>query len=253
MKILLSPTKKMKEDRDSLCPASLPACLSKTRQILDFLRGLDGPALQKLWGCNDSIAEQNLLRLRDMDLEAQLTPAILAYEGIAFQHMAPTVFSDREMQYVQDHLRILSGFYGVLKPLDGIRSYRLEMQARAPVAGCRDLYEFWGRDLYEGSRDESGIFLNLASKEYYQCISRYLTPEDTFITCTFGETVGGKIHQKATYAKMARGEMVRYLAELDADRPEQMQGFDRLGFSFQPQLSTHEEYVFLRNREETQD
>ena len=246
MKIILSPTKKMKEDRDSLGFQDLPASLSKTRQILSRLLELSPEQLQSLWQCNDRIAAQNIERLSSMDLTAQLTPALLAYEGIAFQYMAPTVFSDRELQYVQEHLRILSGFYGVLKPLDGVRSYRLEMQAPLQIGTHRDLYAFWGKDLYEGVRDHSGIILNLASKEYSKCIQPYLNADDRLITCFFGEDVNGKLRQKGTFAKMARGEMVRYLAENQAESPEVMKGFDRLDFHFLPDLSTDIQYVFER-------
>ena len=246
MKIILSPTKKMKEDLEFLSPSALPESLPRTEKILSFLRGKTPEELQKLWGCNDEIARQNTDRLKDMDLQSRLTPAILAYEGIAFQHMAPAVFTQQELCYVQSHLRILSAFYGVLRPMDGIRSYRLEMQAPAPVDGFRDLYDFWGEDLYRQVRDDSGVILNLASKEYDRCIKKYLQEGDRFITCVFGELIGGKLKQKATFAKMARGEMVRFLAETQAEQPEDMQKFDRLGFRFCPDRSCSTEYVFLR-------
>ena len=246
MKIILSPTKKMKEDLDSLPCRSLPCCLNETRQILDVLRRMTPSELQALWGCNDAIAEQNRQRLARMELSGHLTPAILAYEGIAFQHMAPTVFTDAEMDYVQEHLRILSGFYGVLRPLDGVRSYRLEMQAPLSVAGQKNLYDFWGKQLYEQVLDDSRIILNLASKEYSACISRYLTPEDRFISCTFCEMVNGKLRQKGTFAKMARGEMVRFLAENQGDSPEKMQDFTGLHYHFREDLSTDTDYVFQR-------
>lgn len=250
MKIILSPTKKMKEDLDTLRVQALPCFLPKTEQILEKLRSSSPQGLKDLWGCNDKIAEQNLQRLESMDLQKNLTPAILAYEGIAFQYMAPTVFTDREFQYVQDHLRILSGFYGCLKPLDGVRSYRLEMQAKLALQGFQNLYEFWGRDLYDGVRDDSGVIVNLASKEYYKCIQPYLRPEDRFVTCTFCEMVKGKLQQKGTFAKMARGEMVRFLAEHQAEAPEVMQDFKGLSYHFRPDLSTDTEYIFERRPEE---
>ena len=251
MKILLSPTKKMKTDRDSLEVKALPCFLDRTEQILARLQKMPPRELQSLWGCNDAIALQNLERLENMDLTAGLTPAILSYEGLAFQYMAPSVFSDREIAYVQEHLRILSGFYGVLKPMDGITPYRLEMQAALPVGGCRNLYDFWGRSLYEAVRDDSGIFINLASKEYSQCITKYLQKTDRCVTCTFGGLAAGKVRQKATFAKMARGEMVRFLAESEADSPEAMKDFNRLGFAFQPELSSESDYVFLLSQTAT--
>ena len=246
MKIILSPAKKMKEDMDSFSPRSLPCCLQQTREILDCLRRMSSQELQALWGCSDQITRQNMDRLSGMELSTRLTPAILAYEGIAFQYMAPAVFSDRELAYTQEHLRILSGFYGVLRPLDGVRSYRLEMQAPLSVSGHKDLYDFWGKTLYDEVRDESGIFLNLASREYSKCIQKYLQPEDTFLTCTFAEMVNGKLRQKGTFAKMARGEMVRYLAECGAETPEAMKNFDRLNYHFREDLSTDSEYIFER-------
>ena len=246
MRIILSPAKKMRVDRDSLPSQDLPVFLGKTEQLLAYLREMDSTALQALWGCNDAIARQNIERLRDMDLRRNLTPAILSYDGIAYQYMAPAVFEDSHLAYVQEHLRILSGFYGVLKPMDGVCPYRLEMQARAAVDGHRDLYDFWGRSLYEEVRDAGGVIINLASKEYSRCIQKYLTPEDSFISCTFCEMVKGKLAQKATFAKMARGEMVRYLAEHQIGDPRQMQSFDRLGYRFREDLSSETESVFER-------
>jgi hypothetical protein len=185
--------------------------------------------------------------------------------------MAPAVFGGTETDYIQEHLRILSGFYGVLKPFDGVVPYRLEMQAKASDAG--DLYKFWGEKLYQetvctkknrpdrgdeetmGQGDGKGalseerkgaLILNLASKEYSRCIERYLRPEDRFLTVTFGELSGGKVKQKGTFAKMARGEMVRYLAEHQVEDPEGIKGFDRLGYHFEEALSTEKEYVFLK-------
>jgi hypothetical protein len=136
-----------------------------------------------------------------LDLQNNLTPAILSYEGIAYQYMAPAVFENEQIDYVQEHLRILSAFYGVLKPMDGVTPYRLEMQAKASVAGYDNLYDFWGDKLYEAVRDETGVIVNLASKEYAKCIEKYLTPQDTYITCTFGEMSGDRIVTKGTYAR----------------------------------------------------
>ena len=109
-----------------------------------------------------------------MDLQSSLTPALLAYDGIQYTYMAPAVFEDGQFDYVQEHLRILSGFYGVVKPMDGVVPYRLEMQAKAVVDEYKNLYDFWGDDLYREVMDESRILVNLASKEYSKCIEKYL-------------------------------------------------------------------------------
>lgn len=246
MKIILSPAKKMNIDTDSLEYLELPRFLEQTEMILDWLKGKERGELQALWSCNDKIAEQNLKRLEEMDLRKGLTPAILSYEGIAYQYMAPAVFEAGQLAYVQEHLRILSGFYGVLKPMDGVTPYRLEMQAKAAIGGCKDLYQLWGSRLYETVRDDSGIIINLASKEYSKCIEKYLKPEDRYITITFCEKSGGKLVTKGTYAKMARGEMVRFMAEHQVEQPEELKAFDRLGYVFREGLSTEEEYIFER-------
>lgn len=246
MKILLSPAKKMNVNTDSLPIQGMPVFLEQTCEILDWLRTKSFAELKQLWKCNDKIVELNLQRLEHMDLQKQLTPAVLSYEGIAYQYMAPAVFEKEQFTYVQEHLRILSAFYGVLKPMDGVTPYRLEMQAKAEVAGHKDLYDFWGRRLYEEVRDDSGVMINLASREYSRCVEKYLTDRDTCITCTFGELSGEKVITKGTYAKMARGEMVRFMAEHNVENPENMKAFDRLGYHFDDKLSSETEYVFIK-------
>ncbi|KAA8502198.1 peroxide stress protein YaaA [Mediterraneibacter catenae] len=250
MKIIISPAKKMNIDTDTLAFRSMPSFLSETEELLAWMRRLTFAEAKAIWKCNDKIAEQNYRRFQEMDLERNLTPAVIAYEGIQYQYMAPAVFGGAQTDYIQEHLRILSGFYGVLKPFDGVTPYRLEMQAKASEAG--DLYKFWGDKLYRevaGEEKDGGLILNLASKEYSKCVEKYLTPEDTYVTVVFGELADGKVKQKGTLAKMARGEMVRYLAENKVEDPERIKGFDRLGYCFEETLSNEKEYVFLKHGE----
>ena len=248
MKIIISPAKKMNIDTDTLACRSVPVFLDETAELLAWMRNLTFGQAKDLWKCNDKIAEQNYRRFQEMDLERNLTPAVIAYEGIQYQYMAPAVFGGAQTDYIQEHLRVLSGFYGVLKPFDGVTPYRLEMQAKASEAG--DLYRFWGDKLYrEVTWEEQGggsLIVNLASKEYSKCVEKYLTPEDRYLTVVFGELTDGKVKQKGTFAKMARGEMVRYLAENDVQEPERIKGFDRLGYQFAENLSSEKEYVFLK-------
>ena len=246
MKIILSPAKKMNIVTDILEHTALPEYLSQTEEILKWLKSKSYTELKNLWGCNDKIAEQNFERLKHIDLYKQLAPAVLSYEGIAYQYMAPAVFEDTQFDYVQTHLRILSGFYGVLRPMDGVTPYRLEMQAKASIDGHRDLYDLWGSRIYESVRDEDGVIINLAAKEYSKCVEKYLTKQDTYITVTFCEAYKGKLVTKPTYAKMARGEMVRYMAEMKIENPVEMKNFDRLGYVYRDELSTDLEYVFER-------
>lgn len=250
MRIIISPAKKMNIDTDTLAFRSMPSFLSETEELLAWMRHLTFAEAKAIWKCNDKIAEQNYRRFQEMDLERNLTPAVIAYEGIQYQYMAPAVFGGAQTDYIQEHLRILSGFYGVIKPFDGVTPYRLEMQAKASEAG--DLYKFWGDKLYRevaGEEKDGGLILNLASKEYSKCIEKYLTPEDTYVTVVFGELADGKVKQKGTLAKMARGEMVRYLAENKVEDPERIKGFDRLGYCFEETLSNEKEYVFLKHGE----
>lgn len=245
MRIILSPAKKMRVDPDSLPAAGCPVFMEQTKEILAWLQGKTYAELKALWKCSDAIVEQNRERLREMDWEQALTPAILAYEGIAYQYMAPSVFESGEWEYVQEHLAILSAFYGVLKPMDGVLPYRLEMQAKAQIGGCRDLYDFWGRRLYEEIRGD-GVIVNLASREYSRCIEPYLGEQDRFVTVNFCEKSGERLVTKGTFAKMARGEMVRFLAQIRAESPEQIRAFDRLGYVFREELSDERTYVFER-------
>ena len=248
MRIILSPAKKMNENTDDLAPQGLPVFLENTEEIMHWIQRLSYEDAKKMWACNDKIAQQNYERFVNMDLYHRLTPAILSYEGIAYQYMSPSVFENGEFSYVQEHLRILSAFYGVLKPMDGVTPYRLEMQAKAKIAGTRDLYAYWGDLLYREVMDDSRVIINLASKEYSKCIEKYLTAEDTFITCVFGEFAGEKVVQKGVYAKMARGEMVRYMAEHNIGNPEEMKNFDRLGYRFREEISNEKEYIFIKEK-----
>lgn len=245
MKIIISPAKKMRVDTDSISWNTLPVFLNSAEEIAEELRKLSYKDLKAIWKCNDSIAELNLDRLQRMDLRSHLTPAILAYEGIQYRYMAPSVFTDREYEYVQENLRILSGFYGVLKPFDGVTSYRLEMQAKLKLGDRKDLYSYWGSSIAEEILSDTDCVLNLASKEYSLCVSRYLTPETKFITCVFGEEKDGRVIEKGTLCKMARGEMVRYMAERQITDIEQIRAFDRLNYKFSPEFSDHNNYVFL--------
>ncbi len=189
MRIIISPAKKMKVDTDTFACDEVPVFTDKAEILMEWIRSLSYDDQKKLWNCNDRIAGENADRFACMDLKRNLSPAILSYDGIQYTYMAPAVFEDGHFDYVQEHLRILSGFYGVVKPMDGVVPYRLEMQARVDIAACKSLYEFWGDSLYREVMDESRILINLASKEYSKCVEKYLKPGDRYITCTFGELV----------------------------------------------------------------
>ena len=245
MRIIISPAKKMVGEA-ALPYHDLPVFIDRADQLREWICSLSYAEQKKLWACSDSIAEQNARRFAHMDLRRNLVPALLSYDGIQYAYMAPAVFEDGHLSYVQEHLRILSGFYGVLKPFDGVVPYRLEMQAKAATGGYSNLYEFWGDSLYQEVVDDSRIIVNLASKEYSKAIEKYLRPDDRYVTCVFGELEGGRVVQKGVYAKMARGEMVRYLASTQASEPDQIRGFAWSNYAFDEARSTETNLVFVR-------
>ena len=236
----------MNRNTDSIPWRDMPVFLDKTEKLCGKLQSMSYEELKKLWKCNDQIAEQNVERLRHMDLRRNLTPAILAYEGIQYQYMAPGVFTNEALDYVQEHLRILSGFYGIIKPLDGVVPYRLEMQAKLKMEGAKDLYAFWGSCLADRLFAETDCIVNLASKEYSLCVSKYLPDHVRMVTCVFGEEKDGKIIEKGTMCKMARGEMVRYMAENQIENVEAIKAFDRLEYRYSAERSEEDTYVFIK-------
>ena len=250
LKIIVSPAKKMNVVDDYSFQITEPVMKEKTDKLYSILKKLDKETLKNLWNCSDKLVDQNFERLHTYEPGKNMTPALLAYEGIQYQYMAPQVFADREWEYVSSHLRILSGLYGVLRPTDGVIPYRLEMQTRLQADGAKDLYHFWNTMLYDGlcndNASEPLTLINLASGEYSKAVLPYMKENDTCITCIFAEEVNGKVKVKATMAKMARGEMVRFMAEHQIENVKDIQQFDRLDFSFRKDLSSENEYVFIR-------
>ena len=247
MRIIIAPAKKMVVDTDSFAVDGLPVFLEQTERLKAALQRMSPSELQALWKCNDAIAKLNTERLSAMELRRRLTPAIVSYEGIQYQYMAPGVMETAQLDYLREHLLILSGFYGLLRPFDGVTPYRLEMQAKLSVGDCRDLYEFWGDTLARQLASETDFVLNLASKEYSRAVEPHLPKSVRFLTCTFGEHKDGKVIEKGTMCKMARGQMVRWLAENNVTSWADIRAFDQLGYRFQPELSSENHDVFLKS------
>lgn len=188
MLFIVSPAKKMVDASDAFAWRDLPRFLPQARELLGALRGMSYEELKELWACSDALARLNFDRVQHMDLgnntgdvitssgagftaegtapdsraswQRTLTPAVFSYEGIQYQNMAPQVMTAEQLEYVQAHLRILSGFYGVVRPFDGVTPYRLEMQAKlampcgASGEPAHNLYEFWGSRIYDALRDD---------------------------------------------------------------------------------------------------
>lgn len=245
MKAIISPAKKMKTE-EVIDFESTPVFIDRSKLLMKYIKSLSYKEAKSLWACNDRIASLNFVRFQSMELENNLSPALLSYEGLQYQYMAPGIFTNDEFEWVSNNLRILSGLYGILKPFDGITPYRLEMQANVKLQKYDSLYGFWGDLLYKELVKDDNVILNLASNEYSKCIKKYLKSEDLFIDFVFAEEVSGKLKQKGTLAKMARGKMVRYLASINAVKPEEAQGFIELGFKFDKDKSNEKKYVFIK-------
>lgn len=259
LRILISPAKKMQTSghpRECPLPLTVPIFQEQAVFLQQYLQSLSFEELHTMWNCSEKLALQNYERLFSAGLHtdspaafpANVTKAaaLLSYEGLQYQYMAPQVFSDMQWHYAAEHLRILSGFYGILRPTDAVCPYRLEMQARFPHPPAhtdfRTLYEFWG-DRIAGELSDCRI-LNLASAEYSKAVLPWL-PKGQIVTVVFGTLSSGKIRTKGTLAKMARGELVRQMAERNITDIEEIKKFRILDYQFSEEHSSEETYTFL--------
>lgn len=252
--IMISPAKKMNMADDHLAETGTPVFLKETQRLMEYLQGLGREELQAVWKCNDKITDLNMDRLKTMDLRGRTAPAVMAYEGIQYQSMAPWVMDKSQLEYIGTHLYILSGFYGILKAFDGVTPYRLEMQAKIALEyegkTVNSLYNYWGNRLYTILAQGADTIINLASEEYSKAVKPWRQPKVRVIDCVFGELEDKdgrqRVRVKATEAKMARGSMVRYMAEHQVEDPEQMKAFDVMGYRYEEGLSSGDRMVFVK-------
>lgn len=248
MRFIVSPAKKMRVVDDAFGWRELPMFADEAARLADAVRALTYDEAKTLWQCSDALAELNFERFRSVDVHAgALTPAVLAYEGIQYQHIAPQVMTADQLDYLQQHLRILSGFYGMLRPFDGVAPYRLEMQAKLAVDGARTLYEFWGDRLYHALASETDVIVNLASVEYTKAVAPHVAGPCRLVTCLFGTVdAHGRLVQSSTAAKAARGSMVRWCAERAIEDPADLRAFDVADYAFDKERSTDDCLVFVQ-------
>ena len=236
MKIIISPAKNMRNDCSFSQKLDTPIFINKTSEIFNRLKELNKDELTKLWKCNSKMVNELYDELHKANLSNNLTPAIFTYDGLVYKNINPSSFNNNEINYINDNLRIISGFYGVLRPFDGIIKYRLEMQSKLKINGFNNLYDYWSDSIYKEIIDESHLIINLASKEYSKSIEPYLTKEDKFITFI----------SKNTYSKMARGLMVNYLVKNNITNIEDIKKFNVDGYKFNEELSTNSLLVFSK-------
>ncbi|MFD1393769.1 peroxide stress protein YaaA [Lacticaseibacillus jixianensis] len=244
MQLIIAPAKKMHVDHESFAPAAWPQYLAQAQTLLAALRQLSYEEAKALWQCSDQLAKPDYQWLRQMNLRDQPGPAVMSYVGIQYQSMAPDLLTAAGLRYLSDHLRILSGFYGVLRPFDAIVPYRLELGSKLAVGQAANLYQFWGDKLYR-ALDWSQPVVNLASKEYAKAITPYLQPQDQLVEVVFGHLEDGRIKTRATRAKMARGAMVRFAAEHQMADPAALKAFSDPRYQYSAALSTPNKLVFL--------
>lgn len=254
MRFIVSPAKKMNVVDDAFGWRALPRFVDRAAELAEAVRGLPYDEAKALWQCSDALAELNFERFRTLDVRGgALTPAVLAYEGIQYQHLAPQVMTASQLDYMEEHLRILSGFYGVLCPLDGVVPYRLEMQAKLAMGKAKNLYEYWGDALFRALVEETDVIVNLASVEYAKAVvphAERAADSRTGIralTCLFGTVdARGRLVQRSTAAKAARGSMVRWCAEQRIERLDDVCAFDMLGYRYDPARSNDTTFVFVQ-------
>ncbi len=252
MKIIISPAKSL--DFESKVPTSLhtqPRFLEQSEKLNKKLKTLSKNKLSDLMSISDDLARLNYQR--NQEWQTPFTPqnakqAIYAFTGAVFQGIDVNSLEEEKLPLLQDRLRILSGLYGLLKPLDLIQPYRLEMGTKLKVGRKDNLYKFWDDTLAKSLNDEledDELLINLASTEYFKAVPKKVL-KVPMITPVFKDFKNGQYKTIMTYAKMARGYMVRYIIENNVKTLEDLKGFNVEGYGFSEEMSSDTELVFTR-------
>ncbi|MBT3559323.1 MAG: peroxide stress protein YaaA [Rhodospirillales bacterium] len=254
MLAVVSPAKKMNFDHlDRRLPSSEPEFLSDTKKLVTAARKLSRSDLQNLMKLSDSLAEVNFQRFKNFKSTPgtdDAKPAAFAFAGDTYVGLESATLDDKDLDYAQDHLRILSGLYGLLRPLDQIQPYRLEMGRRLDTPNSADLYDFWGPKLGNCLDDvvadhKSSTIINLASIEYFKA-TQAKSMKSRVITPTFKEIKDGEAKVIGFFAKKARGSMARYLIQNRIEEPEGLKSFDTDGYVYRDDLSEGDAWTFTR-------
>ena len=245
MLVILSPAKTMKSKLEFKQQLGIPTFLKNTKEIVTILNSLSIEELKEKMKINDKIAKLNMLRYKELKFDDRGMPALLAYDGLQYKSMKAENFDKNDMDFACKHIRILSAMYGVLKPLDSIYEYRLEMQAKIQLENAPNLYKYWDDKIYKEVTKESMLIINLASNEYSKTIEKFLDHNIRYITCSFKVNKGGKLKVESTQAKMARGRMVNYIVKNRIEDATKLKEFDLDGYVYSEELSNENEYVFV--------
>lgn len=257
MFFVLSPAKNLNEkDPSPVSSFTLPDLLPEAEILMQKLRQLAPQQIAELMHVSDKIALLNAER--NAAWHTPFTPenakqAVFMFNGDVYKGIAADTLKPEQIDYLQQHVRLLSGLYGVLRPLDLMQPYRLEMGTAFANSRGKNLYEFWGdkiTDLLNQTLKQAGsdVLINLASQEYFKSVNtRKLNAR--LITPIFKDEKNGKYKIISFYAKRARGLMVRYAAEHGITEPEMLKNFDYEGYSFNEAASNETEWVFMREEQ----
>ncbi|MDZ7711458.1 MAG: peroxide stress protein YaaA [Roseovarius sp.] len=251
MLVVVSPAKKLDMTPVDGIRATRPAFDAEARELAEVARRLDAEGLKKLMKISDNLARLNAERFAEFGHMPE-KPAALAFAGDTYQGLEAGSLDADEMAWAQDHFRILSGLYGVLRPLDAIQPYRLEMGSRLATERGRTLYDYWGDRIARALKTQASeigadTLVNCASQEYFGAVDlsalglRVITP-------VFMEERGGAPKVVSFYAKRARGAMARFIIQNRLTDPESLTDFDTGGYRHAPELSAPDRPVFLRDQ-----
>ncbi|MFM9986683.1 MAG: peroxide stress protein YaaA [Flavobacteriales bacterium] len=231
-----------------------PAFLKEAETLVSKLKKLKGKELSELMDISSKLGEENKVRYTKWSLpftHANSHPSILMFKGEVYRGMKAETFNKKQLEVAQEKLRILSGLYGLLRPMDLVMPYRLMMGTPfSPNAKTKSLYAFWGDKISKELNKiapKSSTIVNLASSEYFKAVDPK-TLSAKVITCEFRQKKGNKFEMIGTYAKLARGMMARYIIEHDIDKVEDIKSFDTEKYAYNEALSTKDLFVFTRDQ-----
>lgn len=232
-----------------------PAFLDDACELIDQLKELEPHQVSNLMGISDKLGQLNAERYQQWHTPFtadNARPAVLAFNGDVYTGLAAQEFSDREFDVAQKRLRILSGLYGILRPLDLMQPYRLEMGTKFENKRGKDLYEFWG-DTITGALNreleaDDGVLVNLASNEYFKSVKKKQL-DARIITPQFKDWKNGQYKMISFYAKKARGLMARYAITNGITQADDLKGFDLAGYRFSEEESSRDNWTFLRDEQ----
>ena len=255
MLFLLPPAKSL--DYDSPLPAGLPHSqpqfIPDAARLIDVLRTRSPQDIASLMSISDALAALNVARYGAWSprfTQENARQAVMAFNGDVYEGLQAATLSLPDLDWAQQHLAILSGLYGVLRPLDLMQPYRLEMGTRLATDAGANLYQFWGSRIAEHlnrqlADDTDPVVVNLASQEYFKAVDRKALSARV-VECVFEDGKGGAYKIISFYAKRARGLMARWAIQQRASTPRQLEGFDLEGYAFHPAASSPERLVFRR-------